>query len=159
MTRFARSSPCASERRAERRAGVALALVLAALILAGALAAGAVMAADHGMRDAAGALARARALAAMDKGLDFTAAPSSWDPAWTAFGAPGVIATIATAPPDAVDTTRVIRLSTGLFLLISEARSANANALAARARASRVIVLDSAGRPTRPAAHGWVEMP
>jgi len=136
MTRFARSSRCATE----RRAGIALALVLAALVLAAALAAGAVMAGEQGMRDAAGAIARARARAAMDAGLDLAAAPSGWNPAWTAVGAIGPIATIATAPPDAVDTTRVIRVSPGLFLVISEARSASANTLAAR-------------------AHGWVEMP
>ena len=159
MTRFARSSPCANERRVERRAGIALAIVLAALVLAAVLAAGAVMSADQRMRDAAGALARARARAAMDGGLDLAAAPSTWNPAWTAVGVPGLIATIATVPPDAVDTTRVIRVSPGMFLIISEARSASANALAARARASRVIVLDSAGRPARPSAHGWVEMP
>jgi len=159
MTRFGPPSRCATRRRAERRAGIALALVLGALILAAALAAGAVMAVDASMRDAAGALAGARARAAMEEGLAFAAAPSTWPPAWTAAGPPGLIATIATAPPDAVDTTRIVRLGTGLFLIVSEARSAHAASLSARARAGLVIALDSIGRPTRPHAHAWVEMP
>ena len=159
MTPFARPSRSATRRHAERRAGVALALVLAALVLAAALAAGAVMAGDQSMRDAAGSLARARAWAASEEGLDLTAAPSGWAAAWTSVGPSGVVATIATLSPDAVDSARVIRLAAGLFLIVSEARAASAKVLAARARAALVVLVDSAGRPARPRAHAWVEMP
>ncbi|HUO53064.1 MAG TPA: hypothetical protein VMT93_11120 [Gemmatimonadaceae bacterium] len=142
-----------------RRPGVALALVLVALILVGALAAGAVMAAGQGMRDAAGALGRVRALAAAEDGLARAAAPPSWDPARTAPGPPGLVATIAFAPPGAVDTVRVVRLDSASWLLISEARTLAPASIAAHARIARHFTSDASGALAHPHPHSFTTAP
>ena len=141
------------------RRGIALALVLAALILAGALAAGAVMAATQSMRDAAGRLARLRALAAGEQGLTRAMNPPTWDTLWTAPGPPGLVAVFAHTSGFELDTTRVIRLTPLTYLLISDSRTLSPLTLSAHARLALFVVVDSAGHPSRPSAHSWTQLP
>lgn len=143
---------------ANPRRGFALAVVLAALVLAGALAAGALWAARFGMRDATGAAARVTARGAAERALTLALLPPEWDSGWSAPGAPGLVGLRAHANGGSTDTVRVVRLGAGSYLVIAEA-SVGAPPPSARARLSLVVVLDSARRPRRIAAHAWSDMP
>jgi hypothetical protein len=140
-----------------RRRGVALALVLLALLLAGVLAAGGVMAAGQAMRDSAGSIVRARAMAGAEQGLALTVA--RWNAAWNASGPAGLVALIPADSADLADTVRVIRLHPGAFLLISESLALAPSTLSARSRVSLLVTLDSMGHPTPAHHHSWAELP
>ncbi len=142
-----------------RRRGVALAIVLAALVVAGALAAGAVMAAGQAIRDAAGAVARAAVLARAERALALAITGPEWDSAWSAPGAPGLLAVRSHVSGAITDSLMIVRLTDENYLLLSEARAAGPPALAARARLSLLVVLDAARRPVRAGAHAWAPMP
>jgi len=139
------------------RRGVALALVLLALLLAGALAAGGVMSAGRSMRDAAGSIDRVRAMAAAEQGL--TLAVADWNGTWSSAGPAGLIATLPDSLPGLVDTVRIVRLTPGTFLLISESRSLSPTPLSARSRVSLLVTLDSALHPHPSLHHSWAELP
>lgn len=138
---------------------MALAMVLAALVVAGAIAAGAVMAAGQAMRDAAGAVARAGAMARAERALTLATTPAEWDSAWSAAGAPGLVAVRAHAGGGITHTVLIVRLAPGSFLLLVESRAAGPPALAARARLSLFVQLDSAQHAVRAASHSWTPMP
>jgi hypothetical protein len=145
--------------RAGGARGFALAVVLAALVLAGALAAGALWAARLGMRDAAGAVRRVAARTAAERALTVALLPPEWDSSWAAPGAPGLVGLRVHTDGDVVDTVRVVRLGTGSYLVIADARAGAPPLPAARARLSLVVMLDARSRPRRIAAHAWSIMP
>jgi len=133
--------------------------VLAALVVAGALAAGAVMAASQGMRDAAGAVARAAVLARAERSLALAINGPEWDSTWSAPGPPGLRGVRPHVSGAITDSLFVVRLTDESFLLLVEARAAGPPALAARARLSLLVVLDTARHPVRAGAHAWAPMP
>lgn len=144
-----------------RKRGVALMMTLGAIAVIGALLIGVVFSALLERRDAMLELLRARALDAAELALAETIAPTIWNSSWSTTGSHGVIAVRAYALPaaDATDTIRVTKLSSRLFLIVSDARVGLSPLAFARRRVSMIVVLDSAQRASPARSHAWLELP
>jgi hypothetical protein len=155
-----RSPLLVRRRRYSRRRGIALVMTLGAIALIGALVVGVVFSALLERRDAMQQLLRARALDAAELGLAGTVAPPVWDFSWSTSAARGVIATRSYALPesDATDSLRIAKLSSRLFLVVSDARVGTSALAFARRRVSMIVVLDSALHPAPARSHAWLEL-
>jgi hypothetical protein len=59
---------------------------------------------------------------------------------------------------DAIDSVRIAKLSSRLFLVISDARVGLSPLAFARRRVSMIVVLDSAQHVAPAASHAWLEL-
>jgi hypothetical protein len=136
-------------------------MTLGAIAVIGALVIGVVFSALLERRDALLALLRARALDAAELALAETIAPPMWNSSWSTTSSHGVIAVRAYALPaaDAADTIRVTKLSSRLFLVVSDARVGLSPLAFARRRVSMIVVLDSAQHAAPARSHAWLELP
>jgi hypothetical protein len=136
-------------------------MTLGAIAVIGALLIGVVFSALLERRDAMLELLRAHALDTAELALVGTIAPPMWNSSWSATGSHGVIAVRAYALPaaDAADTIRVTKLSSRLFLVVSEARVGLSSLAFARRRVSMIVVLDSAQHVAPVGSHAWLELP
>jgi hypothetical protein len=146
--------------RGSRKRGVALMMTLGAIAVIGALVIGVVFSALLERRAAMEQLLRARALDAAELALAGTIAPSAWDSSWSTSPARGIIATrsYALLAADATDSVRIAKLSSRLFLVISDARVGLSPLAFARRRVSMIVVLDSAQHAAPAASHSWLEL-
>jgi hypothetical protein len=135
-------------------------MTLGAIAVIGALVVGVLFSALLERRDAMEQTLRARALDAAELALFATIAPTAWDSAWNATPLRGVVATRSyTLPaPDALDSVRVAKLSSRVFLVIADARIGLSPLAFARRRLSLIVVLDSAQRPAPARSHAWLEL-
>jgi hypothetical protein len=135
-------------------------MTLGAIAVIGALVIGVVFSALLERRAAMEQLLRARALDAAELALAGTIAPSAWDSSWSASPARGIIATrsYALMAADAIDSVRIAKLSSRLFLVISDARVGLSPLAFARRRVSMIVVLDSAQHVAPAASHAWLEL-
>lgn len=147
-------------RRARRKRGVALVMILGAIAVIGALVVGVVFSAVLERREAMLQLLRARALDDAELALAAVIAPAMWDSSWSLTPARGAIArrSYALAATDAVDTVTVAKLSAQRFLVISDARVGLSSLAFARRRVSMIVVLDSAQHPAPARTHAWLEL-
>lgn len=136
-------------------------MTLGAIAVIGALVIGVVFSALLERREVMQELLRARALDAAELALGHFIAPTGWDSSWSATPARGVIARRAYALPaaDAMDTVRIAKLSSKLFLVVSDARVGLSPLAFARRRVSMIVVLDSAQHPGPAHSHAWLELP
>jgi hypothetical protein len=136
-------------------------MMLGAIAVIGALAVGVVFSALLERREAMQQLYRARALDAAELALAHFIAPTVWDPSWSATPSRGVVATrFYTLPAaDATDSVRIAKLSSRLFLVVSDARVGLSPLAFARRRVSMIVVLDSAQHPVPVQSHAWLELP
>jgi hypothetical protein len=136
-------------------------MTLGAIAVIGALLIGVVFSALLERRDAMLELFRARALDAAELALAETIAPPAWNSSWSTTGSHGVIAVRAYPLPaaDASDTIRVTKLSSRLFLVVSDARVGLSPLAFARRRVSMIVVLDSAQHAAPARSHAWLELP
>jgi hypothetical protein len=135
-------------------------MTLGTIAVIGALMIGVLFSALLERREAMEQILRARALDAAELALFATMAPAAWDSAWNATPARGIVATRSyTLPaPDAIDSVRVAKLSSRLFLVIADARVGLSPLAFARRRISLIVVLDSALRPAPTRSHAWLEL-
>jgi hypothetical protein len=135
-------------------------MTLGAIAVIGALVIGVVFSALLERRDAMLELLRARALDAAELALAGVIAPTMWDSSWSTTPSHGVIAIRSwpLAGADASDTIRVTKLSSRLFLVVSDARVGLSPLAFARRRVSMIVVLDSAQHPAPARAHAWLEL-
>jgi hypothetical protein len=135
-------------------------MTLGAIALIGALVVGVVFSALLERRDALQQLLRARALDAAELGLASTIAPPVWNLSWSSTLARGVIVNRSFALPasDAIDSIRITKLSSRLFLVVSDARVGSSALAFARRRVSTIVVLDSAMNPAPARSHAWLEL-
>jgi hypothetical protein len=135
-------------------------MTLGTIAVIGALMIGVLFSALLERREAMEQILRARALDAAELALFATMAPAAWDSAWNATPARGIVATRSyTLPaPDAIDSVRVAKLSSRLFLVIADARVGLSPLAFARRRVSLIVVLDSALRPAPTRSHAWLEL-
>lgn len=147
-------------RRARRKRGVALVMILGAIAVIGALVIGVVFSAVLERREAMQQLLRARALDDAELALAAIIAPARWDSSWSLTPARGLIARRAYAlgAADALDTVTVAKLSAQRFLVISDARVGLSSLAFARRRVSMIVVLDSAQHPAPARTHAWLEL-
>ena len=136
-------------------------MTLGAIAVIGALAIGVVFSALLERREAMQQLLRARALDAAELGLAQLIAPTVWDSSWSASAIRGVLATRSYSLPtvDAIDSLRIAKLSSRLFLVVSDARVGLSPLAFARRRVSMIVVLDSAQHPVPARSHAWLELP
>ncbi len=136
-------------------------MTLGAIAVIGALLIGVVFSALLERRDAMLELLRARALDAAELALAGTIAPPTWNPSWSVTPSHGVIAVRGYPLPaaDASDTVRVTKLSSRLFLVVSDARVGLSPLAFARRRVSMIVVLDSAQHAVPARLHAWLELP
>lgn len=136
-------------------------MTLGAIAVIGALVVGVLFSALLERRNALSELLRARALGAAELALAAVISPAVWDSAWSATPSHGVIAIRAhpLAAADAIDSIRVTKLASRLFLVVSDARVGLSPLAFARRRVSMIVVLDSAQRPVPALAHAWLELP
>ena len=134
-------------------------MTLGAIAVIGALLIGVVFSALLERRDVMLELLRARALDAAELALAETVAPM-WNSSWSVTPSHGVIAVrgYALAAADASDTIRVTKLSSRLFLVVSDARVGVSPLAFARRRVSMIVVLDSAQHPVPARSHAWLEL-
>jgi hypothetical protein len=135
-------------------------MTLGAIAVIGALVIGVVFSALLERREAMQQLLRARALDTAELALAQKLSPGMWDSSWTTSPSRGVLATISypLLSPDAVDTIRVTKLTTRLFLIVSDARVGLSPLAFARRRVSMIVVLDSAQHPVPAHSHAWLEL-
>jgi hypothetical protein len=135
-------------------------MTLGAIAVIGALIVGVLFSALLERRAAMEQLLRARALDAAELALAGTIAPAAWDSAWSASAARGIVAVRAypLIAPDAVDSVRIAKLSSRLFLVISDARVGLSPLAFARRRLSTIVVLDSAQHVAPARSHAWLEL-
>ncbi|HEV7705173.1 MAG TPA: hypothetical protein VGO46_12815 [Gemmatimonadaceae bacterium] len=136
-------------------------MTLGAIAVIGALIIGVMFSALLERRDALLELLRARALDAAELALAGTIAPTMWNSSWSTTSSHGVIAVRAYPLPaaDAIDTIRVTKLSSRLFLVVSDARVGLSSLTFARRRVSMIVVLDSAQHVAPARSHAWLELP
>lgn len=147
-------------RRARRKRGVALVMILGAIAVIGALVIGVVFSAVLERREVFQQLLRARALDAAELALAGVIAPAMWDSAWSLTPARGVIArrSYALGAADALDTVTIAKLAARRFLVISDAHVGLSSLAFARRRVSMIVVLDSAQHPAPARTHAWLEL-
>lgn len=160
-TRSAQRSTTPSRGTTNRKRGVALMMTLGAIAVIGALLIGVVFSALLERRDALLELLRARALDAAELALAETIASPAWNSSWSTTGSHGVIAVRAYPLPaaDASDTIRVTKLTSRLFLVVSDARVGLSPLAFARRRVSMIVVVDSAQHAAPARSHAWLELP
>jgi hypothetical protein len=148
-------------RKGDRRRGVALMMTLGAIAVIGALVVGVLFSTLLERRNALAQLLRARALDAAELALADVISPAMWDSSWTVTPSHGVIAIRAhsVGAADAIDSIRVTKLASRLFLVVSDARVGMSPLAFARRRVSMIVVLDSAQHPVPALAHAWLELP
>jgi hypothetical protein len=136
-------------------------MTLGAIAVIGALIVGVLFSALLERRAAMEQLLRARALDAAELALAATIAPAAWDPSWSATPARGIVANRSYSLPasDALDSVRVVKLSSRFFLVIADARVGLSPLAFARRRLSLLVVLDSAQQPAPARSHAWLELP
>jgi hypothetical protein len=135
-------------------------MTLGAIAVIGSLVIGVVFSALLERRAAMEQLLRARALDAAELALAGTISPSDWDSSWSTTPTRGIIASrsYALLAADAIDSVRIAKLSSRLFLVISDARVGLSALAFARRRVSMIVVLDSAQHPAPAGAHAWLEL-
>jgi hypothetical protein len=143
-----------------RKRGIALVMTLGAIALIGALVVGVVFSALLERREAMQQLLRARALDAAELALASTISPAMWDLSWSTTPARGIIAirSYALANADAIDSISIAKLSSQLFLVVSDARVGTSELAFARRRVSTIVVLDSAMHVAPARSHAWLEL-
>jgi hypothetical protein len=158
-TRLSSLAPRFAKRRSRKR-GVALMMTLGAIAVIGSLIIGVVFSALLERRAAMEQLLRARALDAAELALAGTIAPAGWDSSWSTTPMRGIIASrsYALLAADATDSVRIAKLSTRLFLVISDARVGLSPLAFARRRVSMIVVLDSAQHAAPAGSHAWLEL-
>jgi hypothetical protein len=135
-------------------------MTLGAIAVIGALVVGVLFSALLERRAAMEQLLRARALDAAELALAGTIAAAAWDSTLTTTSARGIVA-IRSYPliaPDAFDSVRIAKLSSRLFLVISDARVGLSPLAFARRRLSTIVVLDSAQHVAPVRSHAWLEL-
>ncbi len=135
-------------------------MTLGAIAVIGALVVGVVFSAVVERREAMQELLRARALDAAELGLAASVVPALWDSSWSTSPTRGVIAnrSYALGAADAIDSIRITKLSSRLFLVVSDARVGLSALAFARRRVSMIVVLDSAQHPAPARTHAWLEL-
>jgi len=135
-------------------------MTLGAIAVIGALVIGVLFSAMLERRAAMEQVLRARALDVAELALASAIAPAAWDSAWSTTAARGIIASRSYAPlaPDAIDSLRIAKLSSTLFLVVSDARVGVSPLAFARRRLSLIVVLDSAQHPAPARSHAWLEL-
>jgi hypothetical protein len=135
-------------------------MTLGAIAVIGALVVGVLFSSLLERRAAMEELLRARALDAAELGLAAYLAPAMWDSSWNGTSARGVIVnrSYPVGSADAVDSVRVAKLTSHLFLLVSDARVGLSPLAFARRRVSMIVVLDSAQQRAPARSHAWLEL-
>jgi hypothetical protein len=135
-------------------------MTIGAIAVIGALVIGVVFSAALERREAMQELLRARALDAAELGLAACIAPTVWNPSWSTSPARGMLAnrSYALGAADAIDSVRIAKLSSRLFLVVSDARVGLSPLAFARRRVSMIVVLDSAQHPVPARTHAWLEL-
>ena len=135
-------------------------MTLGAIAVIGAMVVGVVFSALVERREAMQELLRARALDAAELGLAASVVPALWDSSWSTSPTRGVIAnrSYALGVADAIDSIRITKLSSRLFLVVSDARVGLSALAFARRRVSTIVVLDSAQHPAPARTHAWLEL-
>lgn len=135
-------------------------MILGAIAVIGALVVGVVFSAMLERREAMQQRLRARALAAAEVALAGTLAPTVWNSSWSTSSLHGILAhrDFPLNVVDAIDSVTIAKLSTRLFLVISDARVGLSPMAFARRRVSLIVVLDSAQHPVPASRHAWLEL-
>ena len=135
-------------------------MTIGAIAVIGALVIGVVFSALLERREAMQQLLRARALDAAELGLAASIAPSMWNFSWSTSPARGILATRSypLGASDAIDSVRITKLSSRLFLVVSDARVGLSALAFARRRVSLIVVVDSAQHPAPVRIHAWLEL-
>lgn len=135
-------------------------MTIGAIAVIGALVVGVVFAAMLERREAMQQLLRARALDAAELGLAASITPAMWNASWSTSPARGVIASreYPIGAADAVDSVRIAKLSSRLFLVVSDARVGSSSLAFARRRLSLIVVVDSIQHPAPARIHAWLEL-
>jgi hypothetical protein len=135
-------------------------MTIGAIAVIGALAIGVVFSALLERREAMQQLLRARALDAAELGLAASIAPAVWNPSWSTSPVRGILANRSHPldDADAIDSVRITKLSSRLFLVVSDARVGLTPLAFARRRVSLIVVVDSAQHPAPARIHAWLEL-
>lgn len=135
-------------------------MTIGAIAVIGALVIGVVFSAALERREAMQQLLRVRALDAAELGLAECIAPAVWNSSWSTSPARGMLAnrSYPLGAADAIDSLRIAKLSSRLFLVVSEARVGLSPLAFARRRVSMIVVLDSAQHPVPARMHAWLEL-
>jgi len=135
-------------------------MTIGAIAVIGALVIGVVFSAVLERREAMQELLRARALDAAELGLGESIAPGVWNLSWSTSPARGILANRSSpiGSADAIDSVRIAKLSSRLFLVVSDARVGLSPLAFARRRVSMIVVLDSAQHPVPARTHAWLEL-
>ena len=135
-------------------------MTLGAIAVIGALVIGVVFAALLERREAQQQLLRARALDAAELGLAASVTPTVWDFSWSTSAVRGVISnrSYPLGAEDAIDSLRITKLTSRLFLVVSDSRVGLSPLAFARRRVSLIVVLDSANHPVPAGLHAWLEL-